>query len=112
MKTRFEVELWVRVINLIEEKFSDKAYAVLFDELLKKLKSGSDSDIDDCNNFLEFLLDKQLDSNIIVHVLNVLSPIRDKLTNWDLFLKISEDLLTKIKGSKDANDLIKRVIKL
>ncbi len=99
----FEVELWKTFKRILN---SDSEYAYVF--LYNKLREESiKKDINNCNNFLSYIINDDLSSDIIIHVANVLSPIKSKLSNWDKFTEIAKKQLIEKKGEKYASKLIR-----
>ena len=103
----FEDKLWRTFSQELKIGSKDFAYAYLFEELRLQVKNRG---YKNCNNFLVVLMQENLDSHTIVHVLNVLSPIKNDLYFWTDFLSLSKDRLVELKGQLEANILLKVII--
>ena len=78
--------------------------------LLFKTLNNELNNSENCDAFLSKLLGKKINSDVIVHVINALKPINEKLTNWKSFIKYSSNLLIEELGEKDANIILKAIV--
>lgn len=101
----FEVKLWNAVTSLLADNKQEKALLLLYSELIDQLKN-----IDNCNNFILYVSKFEMNSDLIVHILNALSPVRNLLTNWDEFVSLSTEKLIKQVGEPTAQILLKVIV--
>jgi len=65
---------------------------------------------DNCNEFIEFLPTQKLNTDVLVHTLNVLSNIKDKLPEWDKFVMICEKYFIETEGQETTKQLLKVIM--
>jgi hypothetical protein len=65
---------------------------------------------DNCNEFIEFLPKQKPNTNVLVHTLNVLSNIKDKLPEWDNFVMVCEKYFIETEGEEAAKQLLKVIM--
>jgi hypothetical protein len=100
----FEKALWLSVSKLIAKGKEEQALVLLYESLIEQ----SDNP-ENCDKFLKHLMNHELSSDVIVHVLNSLSPIRNKLVNWEPFVKYSFDTMGKSYQPDFINKLFEAV---
>jgi len=61
---------------------------------------------DNCNKFLKHLSSQILITDILVHVLNALSPIKQELSNWDEFVTLCKNFFIETEGEEKAKQLL------
>lgn len=101
----FEISLWKRVNDLFEKGEKDTALYTLFSELNSELENT-----DNCNNFLIYIMSFDLISDVVVHVFGALAPVKNKLKNWEEFVKYGTAILTEKVGEKDTKIILKLII--
>lgn len=100
MEERFEIKLWNEVTDLLKNNREQRALYCLYYEL------NTHNNLLDINNFLGHVLYEKLNSDVIVHILNSVSPHKSKLSNWDKFLEKSKLSLKNEVGDKIAKQLL------
>ncbi len=103
-----EIELWNVVQTLLSEKKKSKGLLVLFSELGELCQLHKD--FYTCNEFIKYAYDKIDDSDIIVHILNVLSPYRNHLSFWNEFASKSREVLIELRGEEAAKSLMQVIV--
>ena len=98
----FETKLWNEVNDLLEKNKLENALVHLYMELNHNIDNP-----DNLNNFLMYVMDKPLNSDVIVHILNAVSPRKLKLSNWDEFVSTSTSRLNELVGSELTQRLLK-----
>jgi len=99
----FASELWANISKELETN-EENGLVMLYSSLLDELKNPIH-----CDEFLKHVMQYELNSDIIVHILNPVSFIRTKLSNWDGFVTFANKELRKELSAKEV-DLILRVI--
>lgn len=88
--------------HLVSIEKPNKALVFLFDHINKMLP-----DLYSCQKFLEKIeVDKQ-STDFLVHVLNALSPVKEKIENWDKFYRQCHQFFIVKKGEEIATSLMK-----
>ena len=87
--------------NYFNQNREHEALVYLFETLIDELPN-----IENCNNFLIFGMSQKMNSDVIVHILNALSPIKLKLTQWAQFREYCLNLLIQEVGTDQAFVLI------
>ena len=95
MKIPFEVTLWNEMSEMIDNKNYDQAYVFLYNQLRVEVLNKN---YDNCDNFLRYAIDKELDTNMIVHILNVLSVVKSELNFWNDFVEKITTILIEREG--------------
>ena len=95
----FSSNLWTLVRTARNE---ENGLVSLYMGLNRKLK-----DPIKCNDFLWYVMFKNLTTDELVHILNALSPIKDTLYHWNEFVIKAKLAFIKEGGEKLANDLLK-----
>lgn len=88
--------------NTLFLKNQEKGLVYLYETLIDNLH-----DIEYCDKFLKYSMKEPMRSDIIIHIHNALSPIKDKLSYWDKFIEHSTYLLKEQLTEKEALELIK-----
>lgn len=101
----FEIKLWLQINSLLINGKKQKALYTLYDKLIEQLQNP-----DKCNDFINHVMKYDLSSDVIVHILNALSPIKDKLSMWDDFVDFSTKELTTKVGAEKASRLLNVIV--
>jgi hypothetical protein len=101
----FEISLWNEVSTLLYEGKEDEALLKLFSKLNDELNSPQN-----CNAFLVYVTHLKMGSDLIVHILSALAPIKLKLANWDNFVEISRLNLIEEVGEDTAKILLNSIL--
>jgi hypothetical protein len=91
-------DLWCKIKELTEEKSLVQLFLTLID---------NHENILWCDEFLGFLLTKELTTDEVVHTLNALGPIKNQLENWCGFREYGFDIIRKKYDSDTAEKMIK-----
>jgi len=97
----FEFLLWDKFCKLSD---NDLAYVTLYDELRNE---SNKQNYKNCNNFLFYVMDKKLNTNFVVHVINVLNPYKENLSNFNNFAKKTKEVISENETKENAKLLIK-----
>lgn len=101
----FETKVWHKVTSLLNENREESALVYLYETLNDELEN-----ITNCDSFLKISIGMQMTSDIIVHILNALSPIKSTLRNWEEFKVYSTELLESEVGKKTAKTLLNAIV--
>ena len=101
----FAKNLWEKVNECFNNNQEETGLILLFEGLLDE-KSNPNN----CNLFLAHIMNHELSSDVIVHVLNALAPIRDTLSNWEVFVKQSTISLEKEMPHNEVKFLLQVII--
>lgn len=98
----FSPEVIFQILNdYMSQDKEQQGLVYLYETLIDELEN-----VESCNNFLTFALTQKMNSDIIVHIINALSPIKLKLTQWADFINYCIDLLTKEIGLCKTTNLL------
>lgn len=75
------IEIYKEYLRLLENRSSESSLVFLYMELNKILK-----DPIICDSFLLVVSNEILSTDAATHILNALSPIKDELKYWSLFV--------------------------
>lgn len=78
----FSIELYGIVMDYYKGNNKDKALSFLYETLMNTSNEG---ELESCNDFLEYIMEQPFDIDINTHILNILIPYKDKLSNWKRF---------------------------
>lgn len=98
----FEIELWDKINSLISANKKETALVTILLELNENL-----NDIDRCNDFIIYSVKQNVNTDILLHILNALSPISQELSYWVKFVDFSCDFLIKQEGEETAKILLR-----
>lgn len=101
----FEVKVWKNITNLINETREEEALVYLYETLIDELEN-----ITNCDSFLKFSIGIEMNSDIIVHILNALSSIKAKLKHWEEFKLYSIGILEQNVGQETAKILLNAIV--
>jgi hypothetical protein len=101
----FGAKVWQNVTALLSEDREEAALIYLYKSLVDELANTTA-----CNTFLKISMDQTMSSDVIVHILNALSPIRFKLDYWKDFQQYAEKSLEKEVGTETAKQLLKVIV--
>ncbi len=87
------------------ESSSEGALVYLYETLIDELGNPRA-----CDYFIKQCIGTKLNTDVIVHILNSLSPIKDSLPSWDKFKKHCYETLEKEIGKQQAENLIQVVL--
>jgi len=104
-ESSFEVNLWNAVISLLNKNKEQEALLHLFSTLNSELGNASN-----CDNFLQHAMNHELSSDLIVHIINALSPIKADLKNWGKFSDFSKTSLVNELGDATATRLLNVIL--
>lgn len=104
-KHTFADVLWDNVTSLFSKNKEESALYFLFKTLNDELLNPSN-----CDLFLAKLMVNRINSDVIVHVINALKPIKLKLKNWDSFVSHSSQLLIDELGEKNAKIILNAIV--
>ena len=107
MENYFVVKLWEDVIKLITSGEGDSGKFLLYKSLYEERIA---TNFFNCNDFLEYTMFKEMDSTLIVLILNVLSPSKDIFPSWDKYVEESTKKLLLIHNQDYVNDLLKVIV--
>ena len=96
----FSANLWSLVKSCKQQSGLVHLYGCLNDNLKNPIK---------CNDFIDYIIDKPLTTDECVHILNALSPIKDKLNNWNMFVEKATKCFMDA-GGKELTDRLLNVI--
>ncbi len=96
-----ELIIFSTYLAILEQESAEKALVYLYTSLIALLR-----DSNSCELFLASINEDLLSVDAIVHILNALSPIKEKIQNWDYFVRVSERRLTEMEGEVNAKDLL------
>ena len=94
-------EIFSNYLIIWEAEQSDEHALVYLFESLIDLK-----DPKMCELFLDTVQEDFLSSDAIVHILNALSPKKEKIKNWDSFVSMCEKKLIELEGKELAMTLL------
>lgn len=103
----FETILYKKVEELFSNNRKDYALVELYDGLQKEIIKRN---FVDCNRFLQLYLTKEFRTDEVIHILNVVSPHKEKLTTWPEFLKRSTEFFVENYGEEESKILLKVVL--
>lgn len=101
----FEIKLWGQISSLLTNGKKQKALYTLYDRLIEQLESPHK-----CDNFIIHVMKYDLSSDVIVHILNALSPIKNKLEAWESFVNFSTAELEKKVGPEKTSRLLNVIV--
>lgn len=101
----FEMRVWHNVTSLLNENREESALVYLYETLNDEL-----GNITKCDSFLKISLGMQMTSDVIVHILNALSPIKSTLRNWEEFKAYSTGLLKREVGERTTKILLNAIV--
>ena len=96
------IQTWKTIDELLLLKNDDQALVFILSTLTDNL-----SNIEDCNEFINYSMDKNMNADVIVHILFTIVPIKEKLSNWNTFLSHCEKLLLSLVGEDETKILLK-----
>lgn len=106
-----EPDLLVNVIDLYKQNQPSSGLVHLYSTLLHSLEY-----IEHCNSFLKnvieqtFNSDFKLNSDIIVHIINALYPIKSNLSNWDKSISYFKLLLIEEIGEEQTALILNKLL--
>jgi hypothetical protein len=103
----FEYNLWIEVSKMYASKEINSANLFLFEKLLNEV---SQRNYDNCNRFISLLANEELSTICIVHILNVLSPIKQHLNFWNEFVDRCKTIIVDQRGEEAAKNLLKVIV--
>jgi hypothetical protein len=101
----FAKKTWQNTLALYSENREEAALAFLYESLHDEIENFSN-----CDSFLGTSLEMAMNSDVIVHILNALSPIKSKLQNWDEFTLVSFESLKREVGADTAKILMNAAV--
>lgn len=107
-KTNFEIKLWNEVQIALNQGNEQGGLYLLFETLHRELWTLKN--YNNCNRFLILISSAKLSSDVIVHVLNVLSPKKEELKFWNEFVAISKKRLEETQGEEIAKQLMSVIL--
>lgn len=63
-----------------------------------------------CEEFLDSIKIRLLSTDAIVHIFNAISPKKDKIKNWKIFVELATQKLILTEGEEVTNDLLKVIL--
>lgn len=99
----FASSLWNEFQKILDYGKKQPAIGFLYETLIDNLDNTSN-----CNSFLDYCISQSLilTSDTIVHILNALLSIKDKLDNWNDFKVYCKAQLLKTVGEKRTEQLM------
>lgn len=101
----FETRVWQNVFSLLNENREESALVYLYETLNDELGNAAN-----CDSFLRMSIGMPMTSDIIIHILNGLSPIKSTLKNWEEFKAYSKGLLYNEVGEQAAKILLNAIV--
>jgi len=89
----------------IERELKEESLVFLYKYLVDLKK-----DKRQCELFLEFVEKEFLSVDVIVHIWNALSPIKEDIQNWDHFVSISKQRLIDMGYEKEIDELLSVIL--
>lgn len=103
----FGFKLKKEFARIYNNESKDLSFAYLFEELRKQVLNEK---YRICDSFLATLSIDEFDSTFIVHVLNALSPAKNRLKEWEKFKIDAFNKLVFLKGEEYASMLMKVIL--
>ncbi len=89
-------------INTLLQKNEEEALVFILSNLVDHFK-----DLEYLDKFLKYGLKELMNPDVIVHIINTIHTIKDKLPHWDKFIEHSKILLLEQIREERTNRLIK-----
>jgi hypothetical protein len=105
---KFTIELWEDVNILLDKGERDSGYYLLYKTLYEE--TFENKNYDNCNEFMKFIIQKDINSVLIVLILNILSPAKEKFSYWNEFVEKCTEKLIEQKGEAEAKQLLKVIV--
>ena len=105
---KFTIELWEDVKILLDKGEKDSGNYLLYKTLYEE--TFENENYDNCNEFMKFIIQKDINSILIVLILNILSPSKEEFPYWDEFVEKCTEKLIEQKGEEYAKDLLKVIV--
>lgn len=96
----FSSDLWLKInegLKISEER----GLLITYENLLEERKHPIH-----CNNFLEYVSQYKLTSDLIAHIIHPLSTIKEKLSNWDSFIEYARNQMRKEMSAAEVEFLL------
>jgi len=100
-------KLYDSLVVLEKEGNHDDALFELYEALLDKLMYN---DYSFCNLYIKKTLENPLNVDYLVHMLNPLSIVKEKLENWDDLVVRSKEFFIQEKGEEQAKELLSVIL--
>jgi len=95
-------------LNLLtEEKHKESVLVFLYTSLSK---IPNDELLKSYNDFLPAIMEYSLSPDTIAHILNPLSPLKDKLSNWNNFVVYATEKLREQIGEEETQELLNVIL--
>lgn len=105
MTKSFEEKLWN---NYESEQLEETQLLYVYETLMD---ACNDAKFKECNDFIKLVIDKNTkDTNLLVHMLNILSTKKDKLDSWNKLKEYSYNIFITKYDEKTANTLLKVIM--
>lgn len=105
----FSIVLWKKLEKLLNKNLFESALI----EVYCSLKNEIVKSIFNCDNFIAYIQtvdENKLNSDLILHILNALSVVKDRLENWNNFYVFSEQYLKSHLDSEMVQILLDAVV--
>jgi hypothetical protein len=89
----------------ISNASEEKSLVYLYESLVYEQKNP-----EFCDKFLIDVMKSPLTTNMVVHILNVLSPLKNDIPIWNDFVKMSHQFLIDQEGEENAKKLLKVIL--
>ncbi len=99
------LSIFPNYLSIVENDSTEQALVYLYISLIDLLKDSIS-----CESFIDSIHKELLSIDAIVHILNALSPIKDKIRNWSSFVLKAEKIIIEQEGKETADDLLKVIL--
>jgi len=105
---KFSTDLWTEAKSLLDKGEKDSAHYLIFESLWNE--TFEKKNYKNCDEFIKYVIKEDIDSFMIVHILNVLSPKKEEFSYWNEFVEKCTEKLIEQTGEEYTKDLLKVIV--